>query len=282
MQFLEGGGHLGQMPHPGSAIEHPLSSIHITSDIVFNKLSTLKSNKSPGPDGLHPLVLKEAAAQLCIPFSMLFRRSFDEGHLPDDWKTANIVPVFKKGVSSGPGNYRPISLTSIVCKVFESIVREDIIKHLTSNNLLSNSQHGFLPKRSCTTQLLTAMEHWTNEIQLGHPIDVLYFDFKKAFDKVPHERLLIKLKAHGITGKLLDWIRSFLQGRKQRVTFNGVKSSWGDVLSGVPQGSVLGPIFFVVYINDLPQVLTNHCLLFADDTKLYSCVTDDADICRMQ
>ena len=122
--------------------------------------------------------------------------------------------MFKKGVSSDPGNYRPISLTSIVCKVFASIVREDIIKHLTSNNLLSNSQHGFLPKRSCTTQLLTTMEHWTKEIQLGHPIDVLYFDFKKAFDKVPHERLLIKLKAHGITGKLLDWIRLFLQGRK--------------------------------------------------------------------
>ena len=105
------------------------------------------------------------------------------------------------------------------------------------------------------------MEYWTNEIQQGHPVDVLYFDFKKAFDKVPHERLLIKLKAYGITGKLLDWIRSFLQGRKQRVTLDGANSSWTDVLSGVPQGSVLGPIFFVIYINDLPQVLNNRCLI---------------------
>jgi len=173
----------------------------------------------------------------------LFRRSFDEGQLPDDWKRANIVTVFKKGVSSDPGNYRPISLTSTVCKVFESIVREDIIKHLTSNNLLSDSQHGFLPKRSCTTQLLAAMEYWTNKIQQGQLVDVLYFDFKKAFDKVPHERLLTKLKAYGITGKLLDWIRSFLQCRKQRVTLDGAKSSWTDILSGVPQESVLGPIF---------------------------------------
>ena len=119
--------------------EHPLSSVCITSDIVFNKLSALKSNKSPGPNGLNPLVIKEAAVQLCIPLSILFRKSFDKGHLPDDWKRANIVPVFKKGESSDPGNYRPISLTSIVYKVFEAIVREDIIKHLISNNLLSYS-----------------------------------------------------------------------------------------------------------------------------------------------
>jgi len=145
------------------------------------------------------MVLKEAAAQLCIPLNM-FRRSFDEGQLPDDWKRANIIPVFKKGVSLDPGNYQPISLTSIVCKVFESIFREDIIKHLTSNNLLSDSQHGSLPKRSCTTRLLAAMEYCTNKIQQGQPVDVLYFDFKKSFDKVPHERLLIKLKAYAITG----------------------------------------------------------------------------------
>ena len=117
---------------------------------------------------------------------MLFRRLFDDGHLRDNWKIANIVPAFKKGENSDPRNYRPINLTFIVCKVCKAIVREDIIKHLISNNLLSNSQHGFLPKRSCTTQLLTAMEHWSNNIH-GHPVDALYFNFEKAFDKVPQK-----------------------------------------------------------------------------------------------
>jgi len=134
--------------------------------------------------------------------------------------------VFKKGVSLDPGNYRPISLTSIVCKVFESIVREDIIKHLTSNNLLSDSQHGFLPKRSCTTQHLAAVEYWTNKIQQGQPVDVLYFDFKKAFDKVPHERLLINTESiwNYLEASRLDKIIPSGENQKQRVTLDRAKS----------------------------------------------------------
>ena len=117
--------------------------------------------------------------------------------LPEDWKTANAIPIFKKCEISDPGNYQPISLTSTLCKVLESIIRESIVEHMTSNNLISNTQHGFLPKRSCVTQLLTSMEYWTDEIQKGNPGDVLYYvDFKKAFDKVPHKRLLTKLKAY--------------------------------------------------------------------------------------
>ena len=215
-----------------------------------------------GPDGLHPRVLREAAAQLCVPLTILFKRSLDEGVLPEDWKRANMIPIFKKGEISDPGNYRPISLTSAVCKVLESIIRESIIEHMTCNSLISNAQHGFLPKRSCVSQLLTSIEYWTDEMQKGNPVDVIYVDFKKAFDKVPHERLLIKLKAYGITSKLLNWIHSFLKGRKQRVTINGFKSTWTDVVSGVPQGSVLGPVFFLIYINDLPQMLSNPCLLY--------------------
>jgi len=119
-------------------------------------------------------------SQLCFPFSLLFQRSFDEGVVPESWKAAKVIPIFKKGDRSDPGNYRPISLTSVVCKVFESIIREGIINHMLSNNLLSNTQHGFLLKRSCMSQLLTAMEFWTNEIQKGNPVDVIY------------ERLLIK------------------------------------------------------------------------------------------
>ena len=165
-----------------------------------------------------------------------------------------------------------------MCKVLESIIRESIVEHITSNNLISNTQHGFLPKRSCVTQLLTSMEYWTDEIQKGNPVDVLYVDFKKAFDKVPHKRLLTKLKAYGIIGKLLNWIYSFLVGRKQRVTINSFKSTWVDVVSGVPQGSVLEPTFFLIYINDLPHVLLSPYLLFADDTKIYSHIRSEDDI----
>ena len=131
----------------------------------------------------------------------MFKRSLDEGLLPEDWKRANVIPIFKKGEISDPGNYRPISLTSAVCKVLESIIRESIIEHMTCNNLISNAQHGFSPKRLCVSQLSTSIEYWTDEMQKGNPVDVIYVDFKKAFNKVPHERLLIKLKAYGITSK---------------------------------------------------------------------------------
>ena len=145
--------------------ERSLSVVNVINEIVYHKLINLKSSKSAGPDGIHPKVLKETAAQLCVPLTILFNRSLDEELLPEDWKRANVIPIFKKGEISDPGNYRPISLTSTMCKVLESIIRESIIEHMTSNNLISNTQHGFLPKRSCVTQLLTSMEYWTDEIQ---------------------------------------------------------------------------------------------------------------------
>ena len=154
--------------------EQPLSVVNVTNEIVYNKLINLKSSKSVGPDGIHPKVLKETAAQLCAPLTIFFNRSLNEELLPEDWKRANVIPIFKKGEISDPGNYQPISLISTVCKVLESIIRESIIEHMTSNNLISNTQHGFLPKRSCVTQLLTSMEYWTDEMQKGNPVDVLY------------------------------------------------------------------------------------------------------------
>ena len=181
-----------------------------------------------------------------------------------------------------------MSLTSVVCKVFESIIREVMIKHLFNNNLLSPYQHGFLPHKSCMTQLLTAVDEWSKALDRGDSVDVLYLDFKKAFDSVPHERLLRKIYAYGFRGNLFDWIKDFLNGRKQRVSVNGSFSDWSDVLSGIPQGSVLGPLFFTIYINDLSSSLKNKVLLFADDTKIYTTISrshpssslqDDIDSC---
>ena len=262
-----------------------LINVHISPDLVCSKLRTLLASKSSGPDGFHPKLLKETADQLCIPLCQIFNKSLKEGVLPQDWKVANVIPVFKKGDHHQPCNYRPISLTSTVCKVFESIIKDSIISHMMDNNLFSKEQHGFLPRRSCMIQLLIATEYWTEALNCGDSVDIIYFDFKKAFDSVPHERLLIKLKAYGIDGLLLHWIECFLTNRKQRVTVNESFSPWSDVISGIPQGSVLGPVLFSIYINDLPKEIVNPVLLFADDTKIFSKVCRNSsleDIAQIQ
>ena len=203
------------------------------------------------------------------PLAILFRKSLETEDLPNDWKSANVTPIFKKGSKADGKNYRPVSLTSVVCKLFESLLRKQLINHLQSNNLLSEHQHGFISGRSCTTNLLEVLDEWTQILEEGGSIDVVYMDLMKAFDTVPHHRLLCKLEAYGIQGKVLAWIRSFLIGRRQRVVVSGQKSDWSAVTSGVPQGSVLGPILFLVYVNDLPTCVRSGTKLFADDTKLY-------------
>ena len=254
-----------------------LSTIDITHDKVEKKLSKLKTSKSQGPDGLHPRVLKEASSSLCTPLSIIFNKSISEGELPATWKIANVHAILKKGDKTLPSNYRPISLTSIIGKTLESIVRDEIVNHMTTKGLFCDAQHGFVPGRSCATQLLIVLEHWTKALDQGLPVDTIYLDFRKAFDSVPHQRLLLKLENYGIRGPLLQWIRAFLTGRQQRVVLNDSYSSWTDVLSGIPQGSVLGPTLFVCFINDLPTVVTSTIQIFADDTKIYRALQDPDD-----
>jgi len=177
----------------------------------------------------------------------------------------------KKASCKAPGNYRPVSLTSVVVKLFESVIRDVIMEHLLHNHLISNQQHGFITKRSCMTQLLSVMDDWTNALEDGYSVDVLYLDYRKAIDSVPHGRLVIKLRAYGIQGKLLSWIELYLSDQQQQVVvLNSCKSSWSRVLSGIPQGSVLGPLLYVIYVNDLPVHVNNPIQLFADDTKVYA------------
>ena len=265
-------------PYTGPAI----SDLSIDAAAVRNKVLSLKPCSSPGPDGLHPRLLKETAFSLAGPLASMFRKSLDSGVIPDEWKTGEVTPIFKKGSKKTPANYRPVSLTSVPCKILESLVRDQLLEHLMSSRQLHESQHGFRPKRSCTSQLLVTIDHWTKTLEAGEPVDTLYLDFRKAFDSVPHRRLLRKVEACGVTGKLLRWVHAFLSGRRQRVVIQGSSSSWADVTSGVPQGSVLGPLLFLIYVNDLPEVVRSHVQLFADDTKLYRPVALPEDCRHLQ
>ena len=143
-----------------------------------------------------------------------------EGHIPDDWKTAEVRPIFKKGAKTSPDNYRPVSLTSVVCKVFEKLVRDALYDHMVKSNLLSPDQFGFCPGRSCVTQLLVTINDWMFSLDNKIPVDAAYLDFSKAFDSVPHQRLLHKLNSYGVRGKILDWVESFLSNRTQYVSIN--------------------------------------------------------------
>ena len=259
-----------------------LDSVTISPTIVYNKLCKLKPDKSPGPEGWPVLALKETAQELSLPLSILFNKSLQSSSVPDTWKQAFVTPIHKKGDRSKAENYRPISLTSTVGKIMESIIRDQVYQYLTANNLFVHNQHGFISGKSCLTQLLHAMNHWTTSLDQNIPVDILYLDFQKAFDSVPHYRLFVKLDAYGIRGKLLDWIKLFLVNRRQKVVLNGVSSNWSTVHSGVPQGSVLGPLLFIIYVNDIPSLIDSQILMFADDTKIFREIKTRADFTQFQ
>ena len=254
--------------------------IEFSPSKIESLLRKVNSNKACGPDAIHGKILKNCAVSLSTPLSLLFSLSYNTGSIPKEWKVANVVPVHKKGSKDDVENYRPISLTSLVMKSFERIIKEELLIRIMP--LLDHRQHGFLNAKSCTTNMVSFSDSVVLSINdcKTFGTDVVYFDFSKAFDSVNHDLILLKLKFYfGIDGRLLKFIENYLYEREQCVVLDNAKSSSKPVLSGVPQGSILGPIFFVLFINDLPACLSQgtNIALYADDTKIWRPIYSDSD-----
>lgn len=262
---------------------HPsMENITVSVNGVIKLLKNLKPYAASGPDGIPTMLLKHTAVEIAPAVTLLFQASINQGKVPSQWKKAQIVPLFKKGSRSDAANYRPISLTSVLCKLCEHIIHCAVIQHLTDSNILSDAQHGFRKQRSCDTQLINMLDDLAKGLDSKSQIDVVLLDFEKAFDKVSHRHLLKKVQHYGISGTTLEWISDFLHSRTQSVLVDGQKSSESFVSSGVPQGSVLGPLLFLIYINDLPECISSSTTrLFADDSvvsKIISSVDDAASL----
>ena len=258
-----------QSPPPSSHFGH----VHFKPKEVRNILRNLDPGRATGPDEIPTRVLKECAAELASPFSRLFQLLFSRGSFPDQWKTARVIPIHKRDSKSDPSKYRPISLLSVISKVMESSVHKQLQRYLLRHNLISNKQYGFRPNHSTADLLTVLSQTWNNILDKGGEVYAVALDIKGAFDQVWHNGLCAKLLSKGVTGHLHIWLQNYLQGRSIKVVLSGQSSSPLPINASVPQGSILGPLLFSVFIDDVVEQCNNNIYLYADDSTIFAPVT---------
>ena len=259
-----------QLPPFSYRTNSRISVININSKMILDIISSLNPAKSHGCDGISIKMIHICRHQIILPLKLIFESCVSSGVYPDLWKMSNVCPVHKKESKSLLNNYRPISLLPIFSKMFEKIIYDSLYSYVIANKLLNPCQSGFQKGDSCVSQLLKITHDIFKNLDCTPPVNTrsIFLDMSKAFDKVWHKGLIFKLKSYGVEGNLFNLLHNYLNNRKQRVTLNGQESGWKNILSGVPQGSVLGPLLFLLYINDLPDHLQCNPKLFADDVSL--------------
>ena len=252
------------------------------SDII-KAIEDIKPNAAPGPDDIPVMLLKNCKDAVAEPIHLIWKMCFSAEEVPSLYKFSHVFPLYKKDSRAMPTNYRPVSLTSHVIKIFERVIRKKMADYLEMNDLICNRQHGFRAGRSCLTQLLHHFNDALESITNNSDFDSIYLDYAKAFDKVDHKLLLKKLQIYGVHSRIIRWIESFLQNRKQAVVVDGHLSVLGSILSGVPQGTVLGPILFLVFIDDVDRCIMHSIIrCFADDTRTSIAITSEQDVMLLQ
>ena len=267
------------VPHVNDVHE----DLQFTKADIVEAIDEIRADASPGPDGIPACLLKNCKEALSYPIHIIWSQSFTSGTVPSCYKLSYISPLHKGGSHALPSNYRPVSLTSHIIKIFERVVRKHLVSYLESNKLLCKEQHGFRAQHSCLTQLLHHFDDVHENYMNGDDTDCIYLDYAKAFDKVDHGLLIRKLHKYGVNSKVTKWIESFLTQRIQQVVVDGSKSQTAPIISGVPQGTVLGPVLFLVFINDITQCIVDSTIrCFADDTRISKAIRREHDVTVLQ
>ena len=264
------------LPNFNYLTNEKIEQIPIEKEHIVSFIRKLNPNKANGSDGISGQMLLLCDDSVVLPLRITFGNILSTGTYPDIWKLANVTPIFKKGDKQLIANYRPISLLPLYGKIFEKIIFNNLYKHLITHHLITKNQSGFRHSDSTTNQLIDLVDeiHQAFDSTKSLEVRAVFLDISKAFDKVWHDGLIFKMRQNGISGKLLKLLQNYLSNRKQRVVLNGFSSDYSSIESGVPQGSVLGPLLFLIYINDLEQIIKTNLYFFADDTMLFSVVNN--------